>query len=144
MGVVRSIRGLALLALLLCSSVAAQAAAPPLARWTIFHVSGAGEGTWSTWYTQAPWPFKVRFKCEHGAVILNAVNTDTLHQGVSVHYWDVEATQDALERAMQSRKALQNKGFQLPAMQATTLPLIRPELCSAASNSFVFGAVLGT
>ena len=142
MGFTRSTGSLALLALLLCSSVTARAAAPPSASWTIFHVTVAGQDTWSSWYTHDPWPFKVRFKCQGGAVMMNAVNTDAMHQTVSVHYWDVEATQAALESAMQSKKALGNKGFVLPARQATTLPIHR-DVCGSASNSFVFGAVLG-
>lgn len=141
MQVMRSI-GPAMLALLLCSSVTAQAA-PPAARWTIFHVTGVGQDTWSTWYTQAPWPFKVRFKCEGSAVIMNAVNTDSMHQTVTVHLWNVEATQDALERSMQGQRARQNKAFVLPARQSTTLPIHR-DVCGSASNSFAFGAVLGT
>jgi hypothetical protein len=131
-----------LIALLLCSSAVAQAAAPPASSWTIVSVTGVGQNTWSAWYTHAPWPFRVRFKCENGAVIMNAVNTDAMHQTVSVHYWDVEATEAAFNSAMQSKKALQNKGFVLPARQSMTLPIHR-DVCGSASNSFVFGAVLG-
>jgi hypothetical protein len=141
MGVVRSIGSLALATLLL-SSVAAQAAAPPLARWTIFHVTGAGQDKWSAWYPAAPWPIRFRFKCQGGAVMMNAVNTDSMHQGVSVHYWDVEATEDAFHRAVQSGRATLNRGFQLPARQSVLRPVHR-DVCGSASNSFVFGAYLG-
>jgi hypothetical protein len=143
MKVVRSTPSVALFTLLLCSSVVAQAAAPPLARWTIFHVTGAGQDTWSGWYSQPPWPLRVRFKCEGSATIVNFVNTDAMHQNVTVHHWDVEATQDALERSMQSRRALQNKSFRLPARQSMTLPIHR-NVCGSATNRFAFGAVLGT
>lgn len=145
MRVTRSVGSFALLALLLCSSVAAQGVAPPLARWTIYHISGVAQDTWSTWYAQGPFPIKVRFKCSKGTVSFDAVNTDTLTQRVSVRYWDIEPDQATLERAVQSRKALQNKGFVLLARQGITLPLYRPgQLCGSASNSFVFAAVYGT
>jgi hypothetical protein len=142
MRVTRSSGILALLTLLLCSSVTARAAAPPSASWTIFHVTVAGQDTWSAWYSHAPWPFRVRFKCEGGAVVMNAVNTDAMHQTVSVHHWNIEATEDALNRSMQSGRALQNRGFVLQARQSTTLPIHR-NVCGSASNSFVYGAVLG-
>jgi hypothetical protein len=140
---IHSTPSIALVALLLCGSTVAQAAAPPAARWTIVHVSDVGQGAWSGWYSQAPWPLRVRFKCQGSAVIVDFVNTDAMHQNVSVHHWDVEATQDALERSMQSSRALQNKSFQLPARQALALPIHR-NVCGSATNSFVFGAVLGT
>jgi hypothetical protein len=144
MRVMRSIGSLALLTLLLCSSVGAQGGNPQLvARWTIYHVSGVGQGTWSAWYAQGPYPVHFRFKCSNGSVIVNAQNTDKLTQGVTVRYWDVERDQGALESAIGSKKALQNRGFALQARQSTLQPIIRPDACSAASNSFVFGAYLG-
>lgn len=140
MGAVRSIGSLALVALLLCS--VAQAAAPPLSRWTTFHVSGVGQDTWSVWHTAAPWPIRFRFKCQGDAVMMNAVNTDMMHQNVIVHYWDVEATEDAFHSAVQSGRATLNKGFQLPARQSVMRPVHR-NVCGSASNNFVFGAYLG-
>jgi hypothetical protein len=136
----RSVGIFALFTLLLCGSVTAQSA-PPLAQWTIYQVSGVAQGTWSTWYAQGSFPIKVRFKCSNGAVIVNAKNTDTLTQGVTVQYWDVEADRATLEEAIASGKALQNAGFSLPAGQSILQPVVRPQFCSAASNAFVFGAI---
>jgi hypothetical protein len=133
----------ALFTLLLCSSVAVQAA-PPSARWITFNVTNVGRDRWSDWHSEQPWPFRVRFKCEHdGSLTMNAVNTDMMHQQVTVHYWDAEATHDQLERAIQSRKALQNRGFVLPARQSVLRPLHR-DVCTQESNNFAFGVVLGT
>lgn len=134
--------------LLLCSAAAswaraaeAGASADAVGRWTIYHVSGVTAGTWSRWYAQGQFPIKVRFKCSQGSVIVNALNTDKLTQGVGVQYWDVEADQSTLEKAIASSKVSQNAGFSLPAGQSTLQPILRPELCSGAANAFVFGAV---
>jgi predicted dehydrogenase len=144
MRVLRSIGSFALLTLLLCSSVAAQGGSPQLlARWTIYQVSGVGQDTWSTWYAQGPFPVHFRFKCSNGTVIVNAQNTDKLTQNVTIRYWDVERDQRALENAIGSKKALQNRGFALQPRQAILQPILRPDACSATSNSFVFGAYLG-
>ncbi len=134
MGVVRLIGIFALIALL--------GAAPPVARWTIFHVNGVGQDTWSAWYPAAPWPIRFRFKCQGDALIVNAANTDLMHQNVSVHNWDVEPTEDAFHRAVQSGRASLNKGFQLPARQSVLRPVHR-DVCGSSSNNFVFGAFLG-
>ena len=130
---------------LLAGSVTVRGAAAtlPLARWTIYHVSNVGQDTWTTWYAQGTWPIRLRFKCSKGAVTFNAENTNGLTQAVTARHWDIEPDEGALERAIGSGKALQNRGFALRAGQSTTLPLYRPALCSAASNSFVFAAVYG-
>jgi len=141
MRVWRSI-ALALLTLLFCSSVAAQGDAQLIGRWTIYHVSGVAQGTWSAWYAQGPFPIRFRFKCSDGAVIVGAQNTDKLTQRVTVRHWDAERDQAALEHAIASKKALQNKSFSLPARQSMLQPVIRPALCSSTTNAFVFGAYL--
>jgi hypothetical protein len=143
--IVASLRTLLTL-LLLCSAAApwAMAANAGVAgRWTVYHISGVAEGVWSAWYTQGPWPIRLRFKCSNGAVIVNAANTDRLSQNVTAQYWDIELDRDTLESAIASKKALQNRGFALTAGQSTTFPLYRPPLCSATSNTFVFAAVYG-
>jgi hypothetical protein len=135
---------LALVALLLAGSVTVRsiAAAIPLARWTIYHVSGVTQGAWTTWYAQGVWPVHVRFRCDNGAILINVGNTDKLAQGVSARAWDIEIDEATLDNAVASGKAVQNGGFALRAGQSTTLRLYRPALC--ATGSFVFAAVYGT
>ncbi len=135
---------LAIVTLLLAGSVTVRAcaAAIPLARWTIYHVSGVTQGAWSTWYAKGIWPVHARFRCENGTILINVGNTDELAQGVAARFWDIEPDEATLDKAVASGKAVQNGGFALRAGQSTTLRLYRPALCSA--GSFVFAAVYGS
>jgi hypothetical protein len=134
---------LSLVTLLLAGSVTVRgiAAAIPLARWTIYHVSGVTQAAWTSRYAQGVWPVNVRFRCDNGTILINVVNTDKLAQSVGARAWDVEPDEATLDKAVGSGKAMKNGGFALRAGQSTTLRLYRPALCSA--GSFVFAVVYG-
>lgn len=137
---------LPLLPLLFCGLATQRAAAIaliPQGRWTVYHISDVGGNTWSAEYTLPPWPIEFRFKCSQGAVVVNASNTSKLQQNVPVKAWDLETDETTLDSAIASGRAELNRGFALPAGQSVTFQLYRPALCSASSNSFVFGAVYG-
>jgi hypothetical protein len=133
----------ALFASLLVGGATARGVAEPLARWERYTVAGAGQGAWSVWYKSAYWPVRYRFKCENGAVVVNAANTDRLAQAVSARAWDVRADEDKIERAIATNQ-VNRPGFSLAAGQSTSLQIYRPSLCSAASNNFAFAVLYGS
>jgi hypothetical protein len=143
----RSTVALSLFVPLLCAAVVAGASAAgrfPVSRWTVYHVSNVMQDTWTTPYSVSPWPISVEFKCSRGAVIINARNTSTLHRNVRITAWDVERSEDVLDRAIASGRSDRNRGVTLPAGQSSILNLYRPPLCSTTPENFVFAAVYGS
>jgi|GEM_PF-5421380 hypothetical protein len=139
----RAVLAVALL-VLFCGTAATAALAArffPKERWTVFHVTGVAQDTWSTWYSAQPWPTRYRFKCSKGAVVINAGNTSNIQQGARVTAWDAEPNEDVLDRAIASGRAELNAGFTLPAGQSRIVNLYRPSLCNAATQDFVFAVV---
>jgi hypothetical protein len=133
----------ALLVLLLGVAGPQRAAARFIApgRWVHYAVTLGANGGWSTWYSTTPWPVRFRFKCSQGAVIVNAQNTSDVHQGVRIAAWDAESSDKTLSAMIDNGYAERNQSFSLPMEQSVTLPLDRPQICSASPQTFAFGVV---
>lgn len=139
--------GLSLLFLCCCASArgaSEDVRSVPLARWTIFHVSGVAKGTWSQWFTALPWPVRFRFTCSNDGPIVNFVaDPPPLTVDATVTAYDIESDEDALDRAIASGQPNHTGPFSLGAGQSLSVLLHRPGICSASTPDFFFGAIIG-